>query len=235
METVQPPIWECLSIASTFVLTYYIFGPFAKMKHIHNILFSLMMSYSTYMDIHEIMESMSYVDPSWLKIDIVSAYFYYSYIAYWYYIHWVTSSNSQRLINLTCTIGCISLHLSGIFNILYAVLLHGAYGHAHFIHSVLDYLKEEGVINSLTYKRWYSLTYNYLIIPIMFGTYLLLGYVIYENIHQPNLFDWLRIDVGMYALCLNLLYVMYDAYIVTVDYGYNRALFRIDLDRFEEV
>lgn len=218
---------ECAAITSIFILSYYYGRGIVNIKYIHAILFSILLSYSAYKDIENITMSMSDIDSSWLHIDIVSVYFYFSYIAYDVYIYWMEKSSYTRLITSVSTIGMFYLYTSGTFRILIAVILFVANGHVYVIHHVLDYFHAAGNMGTLTYKRWIALTYIYGIIPIVLGVYVLTGYMISTHIQNSVLFSYLNITSGIFAMLVNLLYVIFEAYIAVSDYGYNRALMRV--------
>ena len=65
------------------------------------------------------------------------------------------------------------------------------------------------------------------ILPIVFGMYAYIGYMMYRH---DYLFEYMRMEWGVFYMLFHGIYVYFETYISAVDYGYNRALDRINRD-----
>lgn len=220
-------LFECASITAIFILSHSLAHRHLNIKHIHNILFSILISYSSYRDIVNITSSMSSRDPSWLNIDIVTAYFYYSYAVYYVYTHWNETQTYMKAFLTLSTIGCVYMHVGGALRLMVVVGLFACYGHVYVILHLLTYMYEAGLLSSLSYKHWNSVIHLYGIVPIVLGLYFMAIYMLYTYVGNPVLFAHLKIMSGIVAFGFHGLYVLWETGATMIDYGYNRALARI--------
>lgn len=226
---------ECASITAIFILSHSVAHRLFNIKHIHNILFSVLISYCSYRDVVNITSMMSSRDPSWLDIDSVTAYFYYSYAIYYVYAHWTDSPFYTKAVLAISTIGCVYMHVGGALRLLLVLLLFGSHGHLYVVLHVLAYMQDAGLMSALTYKRCNAAVHVYGLVPIVLGLYVLAVYMMYVYVGNPVLFAHLKIMSGIVAFSLHALYVLWEAYTTAIDYGYNRALTRIRVEDEEAV
>ena len=226
---------ECASITAIFMLSHSVAHRIFNIKHIHNILFSGLISYCSYRDVVNITSMMSSRDPSWLYIDSVTAYFYYSYAIYYVYAHWADSLFYTKAVLAISTIGCVYMHVGGALRLLLVLLLFGSYGHVWVVLHVFAYIHDAGLMSGLTYKRCTSIVHMYGLVPIVLGMYVLAVYMLYVYVGNPVLYAHLKIMSGIVAFGFHAFYVLWEAYATAIDYGYNRALMRIRVEDEEAV
>ncbi len=106
--------------------------------------------------------------------------------------------------------------MSGYDDAALAFLLYNAYGHIHVLDIVNRYNQAAGLIESYTYLRFRALMYMWFLLPVIWG-HTIVAVVLYNS------------QGAVCALYAGYaLYIMFETYIAVLDYGYNRALLRID-------
>jgi hypothetical protein len=127
------------------------------------------------------------------------------------------------------------MHVGGALRLLLVLLLFGCYGHVWVVLHVLAYMHDAGLMSGLTYKRCKSAVHMYGLVPIVLGLYVLAIYMLYAYVGNPVLYAHLKIMSGIVAFGFHAFYVLCEAYVAAIDYGYNRALMRIRVEDEEAV
>jgi hypothetical protein len=219
-----PPFFYAGAIGLTYIVSRHAFGPHvAHLHHIHDILFSLAISYSAILDLESYVGSGTSIDvykgETRIYVQPFMATTPYVFTIYGLYkLIWERAlvhpyDRLKYIIGLTSVAG---FKMSGYGDVALAFLLYNAYGHIHVLDIVNRYTQASGMIESYTYLRFRALMYMWFLLPVIWG-HTVVAVLTYS---------------GQGAVCVLFtgyaLYVMFETYIAVLDYGYNRALLRID-------
>jgi hypothetical protein len=224
------PLFYAAAIGLTYIASRHAFGPHVpQLHHIHDILFSIFISYSAIMDFESYVGSGPSVDvyrgETRIYAQPFSAITPYVFTVYALYkLTWERAlvhpyDRLKYIIGLTSVAG---FKMSGYDDAALAFLLYNAYGHIHVLDVVNRYNQAAGLIESYTYLRFRALMYMWFLLPVIWG-HTVVAVLLYSAQGMVC-----ALFVG-YAL-----YVMFETYIAVLDYGYNRALLRID-DRHADI
>ena len=221
--------WHVVAISATYIASRHALQHrIPYLHHIHDTLFSLSISYSAYLDIDSWSasginiaqvsgETHVHVRPWSPVLPLV----YTSYVIYkliWERPHIPMYEKLKYNVGLTVM---AMYHLLGLRPWSLAVLIYCAHGHVHALDALLKAAQETAVIQPYTYLRLRAIMYMWVIQPICW-THVLVA-ISYS------------VDSALECGCLlGLLgYISFETYVTVIDYGYNRALLRIQ-ERREE-
>jgi hypothetical protein len=218
------PLFYAAAIGLTYIASRHAFGAHVThLHHIHDILFSIFISYSGILDFESYVGSGTSVDvykgETRVYVQPFTAATPYVFTVYALYkLIWERAlvhpyDRLKYIIGLTSVAG---FKISGYDDAALAFLLYNAYGHIHVLDIVNRYNQAAGLIESYTYLRFRALMYMWFLLPVIWG-HTVLAVVLYSA------------HVAVCALYASYaLYTMFETYIAVLDYGYNRALLRID-------
>lgn len=219
-----PPLVYAAAIGLTYIGSRHAFGPdVPQLHHIHDVLFSILISYSAILDLDSWVssrvsmdvyggETRIYIQP----FDAATPYVFVTYALYKLIWERALAHPYDRLkyiIGLTSVAG---FRMSGGDDAALAFLLYNAYGHIHVLDVVNRYNQAAGLIESYTYLRFRALMYMWFLLPVILG-HTVIAVLLYSG-------QW-----GVCCLYVGYaLYTMFETYVAVLDYGYNRALLRIE-------
>lgn len=215
--------WHVAAMAATYIASRHAFQHHIPyLHHIHDALFSLSISYGAYLDIDSWFTSGINIAQVSGETHVhvrmwspVLPLVYTNYVIYkliWERVHIPMYEKLKYNVGLTVVAMYYLLQLR--LSIL-SVLIYVAHGHVHALDALLKAAQETALIQPYTYLRLRAIMYMWVIQPICW-THVLVA-ISYS------------VDFGTECWCLlGLLgYISFDTYVAVIDYGYNRALLRI--------
>lgn len=226
--------WYPVALMGTYIISRASFGRLVpNLHHIHDILFSLSISYSAFLDVRSWAShgtAVTYVNGEThvkvfmykLRLPLV----YTSYVLYKLIWERAYLPNYEKLkynVGLALTVMYV---LTDMPAWTLCLLIYNAHGHVHVVEPFLKWLQAEDTIQPYTYLRLRALLHNWLLLPIcMSQMFAGITYSVY--IYGFSYSIYLLLFLG-YAV-----YILFETYVAVLDYGYNRALLRIQEGRAE--
>jgi hypothetical protein len=226
--------WYPVALTGTYIISRASFARLVpNLHHIHDILFSISISYSAYLDVRSWASSgisVAYVDGEThvtvlmykLRLPLV----YTSCVLYKLIWERAYLPNYEKLkYNVGLALSAMYV-LADMPPWTLCLLIYNAHGHVHVLDPFLKWLQAENTIQPYTYLRLRALLHNWLLLPIcMTQMFAGISYSVTTNFSSPGIEFWLFLGY--------IFYILFETYVAVLDYGYNRALLRIQEGRAE--
>jgi hypothetical protein len=218
-----PTLFYAAGIGLTYIASRHAFQHrIPYLHHIHDAIFSLSISYSAFLDIDSWLASGVGIAQIGGETHIsvrpwspVLPLVYTSYVIYkliWERPYIPMYEKMKYNVGLTVV---AMYHLTNLLPWTLAVIIYIAHGHVHVLEALLKAAQETALIQPYTYLRLRAIVYMWVIQPICW-THVLVA-ISYS------------VDFGTECWCLlGLLgYISFETYVAVIEYGYNRALLRV--------
>ncbi len=217
------PFFYAVGISLTYIASRHVFGPrVPQLHHIHDVLFSIVISYSAILDFESYVGSGAFLDnrggATYVYVrafrlvipTIFTVYALYKLVWERTLIH--QYDRLKYIVGLT-TVACF--YMTRADEAALALLLYTAYGHIHVLDAVNRYSHAAGIIEPYTYLRFRAHMYMWILLPIIWAHVWVAVMTYASNAYVCALF------------VQYILYAIFETYVAVLDYGYNRALLRI--------
>ena len=226
--------WYPVALSGTYIISRAAFGRLVpNLHHIHDILFSLSISYSAFLDVRSWSTSgtsIAYVDgETHIKVPMYELRLPLVYTSYVLYkLIWERASipNYEKLKYNVGLALCAMYVLTDMPTWTLCLLIYNAHGHIQVVEPFLKWLQAEGGIQTYTYLRLRAILHNWLLLPLCMSQSLAgISYSVSLREFEGGIELWLFFGY--------IFYVLFETYVAVLDYGYNRALLRIQEGRVE--
>lgn len=205
-------------LIGAFSLGRHYLEPHINIKQFYDLVFSVLITGFAYIDATVLVNAHDPHNVNWLR-----TLTYIPYISYSYMVH-TLFYEPFKVAPFINTIGMFVLQLGGCPAGLRSVYIVATYGHFYIVAAVLTLVHSCGCIRTTTYKKYASVLHMGVILPIVIGIYVYMGYLMYL---YRYLYEYMGMGYGLSYMICHICYVLFEAYVSAVDYGYNRALDRI--------
>ena len=208
-------------LIGAFSLSRNYLQPHINIKLFYDLLFSIIITGFAYADVAILTDAHDPHNVRWLR-----TLTYTPYISYSYTVH-TLFYEPFKVAPFINTIGMFALQVGGCAAALRSAYIVATYGHFYIVAAFLTYVHSCGCMGTTTYKKYMSVLHMGVILPIVIGFYVYMGYLMYVNWY---LYEYMGMGYGLCYMICHVSYVLFEAYLSAVDYGYNRALDRISRD-----
>jgi hypothetical protein len=218
-----PTLFYVISIGLTYIASRHVFQHrIPYLHHIHDAIFSLSISYSAILDVESWVASGAAVTlvggETHVSVHVFEPVLPTVYTVYALYkLTWERATlpmYEKMKYNVGLTV--VSMYvLMGLQTWALAVIIYCAHGHVYVFDALFKAAQEVGVMLPYTYLRLRAILSMWVILPLTWSHIIMA--ILYNASWGVELWCFL-------GLCA---YVLFESYIAVIDYGYNRALLRI--------